>query len=132
MTPRAMSVAAAQKIFERQRLRFGDPEQIEALALLALIEELKALGVEEIHCPRCNGTGYRRCLGCTLLRFPNCDDCAKSAVPCERCDGEGTIEIENLSEFTARGLRALLAEASDDEDDDPEPQQSLAAKAGAS
>jgi hypothetical protein len=123
--------ASAARIIVAQPLHFGDARQIEALEILLLVEELEALGVEFLHCPRCNGTGYKRCLGCTMLRCANCDDCASSSKRCNRCSGTGTIEIENFSELTARGLRSLLAEAKSDAATN-EKEKSLAAKAGGS
>jgi hypothetical protein len=105
-----MTVSLARKILS-EPLRFGDPEQVEAKGILALVEELKSIGVDEIPCQRCNGTGFERCLGCTLLRFPNCEACAKKAVSCDHCAGEGMVAIENSSELRATGLQSLLAEA---------------------
>jgi hypothetical protein len=110
MSAHGMTVSLARKILS-EPLRFGDVEQVEAKQILDLVEELKLLGVDEIPCLRCNGTGFERCLGCTLLRFPNCEACAKKAVSCDRCSGEGMVPIENSSELRATGLQSLLAEA---------------------
>jgi hypothetical protein len=124
-----MSVSTAQKIVQREHLRFGDDGQIEALEILALVEQLKSLGVEEIDCPRCNGSGYRYCLGCTLLGFPNCDGCILNSDACAHCTGRGTIEIKSSSELTAHGLRSLIAQANGLLDT---PAASAAAAGGAS
>jgi hypothetical protein len=94
-----LTVEDARKLL-RPPLRFGDPQQIEAVQLLESLETLRnimgasARYPDYVNCPECDGSGRSVC--------PNC---GWRNSECEECQGRGRILTRFL---TAEQLDSLL------------------------
>ena len=93
-----MTVAEAKRILEKP-LRFGDPEQIEAHALLIWAKELE--DSDEITCAECDGDGTHTC---------DCGD----VHDCAECAGSGTGDKGDINRMTLSQIQKALELATEE------------------
>lgn len=91
-----MTYAQAKKmLLLSKRLRFGDPNHVEAVRVVVLVETVAAqierlLDAGEsvrLNCPSCDGARTDKCLKCRGE-----GDCPCCGHECDECDGKGKIE----------------------------------------
>src|SRR5580693_514393 len=79
---------------KRQTLSFGNPEQIEAIELIAAAERLISMDIEE-ECDECDGEGTIEAdVYCEKCGKP-CDSCS-TEDSCDECDGTGLIQYDRF------------------------------------
>ena len=94
---------ALRDLLRLERLRFGDDNQVEALFILRLAEQLIAT---ERPCHDCNGTGevksgegFCDCCG------RRCDHCEGALEDCTNCDGGGITHWTRYEVYRMRPMR---------------------------
>jgi RecJ-like exonuclease len=97
MSDRPMTVADARKLIAAGPLKFGDPEQIAAVDLIARADAVKG---ETVECEQCNGDG--ECLHC--------------GAECTECEGQGDVyldaaEVEGMTLEDIQKWEKCIAEA---------------------
>lgn len=93
-------VRKARRILERPV--FGDPDHIQAVKLLAMVEEIQELsgaGINHFPCPCCQGSGG----SC-------CGECGND-VDCHRCKGEGWIRASEIDQCSPEEVKMMLEAA---------------------